>query len=295
MLVVLERTRGELAEARDAAEAANRAKSVFLANTSHEVRTPLTAIIGYSEMMMEDLQGDEERMRPELERIGEAGQHLLGMINDILDISKIEAGRMELYLERFEVAALVRDVGAIIQPLAGRGGNRLEVDCPQNVGEMWADLTKVRQTLINLLSNACKFTERGVVSLRVERERSADAADGEWVVFRVRDTGIGMTAEQQGRLFQAFQQADASTTRKYGGTGLGLAISRHFSRMMGGDIEVASEFGRGSVFTLRLPAEVPAEVPSVESTWEGRGGNGATASLQDRGQAPSTGRLVEVA
>jgi CheY-like chemotaxis protein len=178
------------------------------------------------------------------------------LINAVLDLSKIEAGKMELYLESFDVAGLVRDIAAVIQPLAAKNVNRLEMRCPEDVGTMRADLTKVRQALFNLLSNSCKFTERGLISLTVAR----DASDGQdWVEFRVSDTGIGMTPEQLTRLFEAFSQADAATTRRYGGTGLGLALSRRLCRMMGGDVTVESEAGRGSTFTIRLPAQV-AEV-----------------------------------
>ena len=223
---------------------------------SHELRTPLNAIIGYSEMLQEEAQDQHaEGFVPDLQRINAAGKHLLELINDILDLSKIEAGKMELYLETFEVGPLVRDVAAVLEPLAQKNANRLEVQCAPDVGAMRADLTKLRQALFNLLSNACKFTEQGVVTVSVTRE-AATADGGDSIVFAVRDTGIGMTPEQMARLFEEFGQADASTTRRYGGTGLGLAISRRLCRMMGGDITVASEPGRGSTFTIRLPAEV---------------------------------------
>ncbi len=235
-------------------EVASRHKSEFLANMSHELRTPLNAIIGYSEMLQEEAQDQHaEGFLPDLQRIHAAGKHLLELINAVLDLSKIEAGKMELYLESFEVAPLVRDVAAVLEPLAQKNANRVEVHCPPDVGAMRADLTKLRQALFNLLSNACKFTERGVVSVAVSRDA---AQDGAAIVFAVGDTGIGMTSEQIGRLFQEFGQADASTTRRYGGTGLGLALSRRLCRMMGGDITVVSEAGRGSTFTIRLPAEV---------------------------------------
>jgi GAF domain-containing protein/DNA-binding response OmpR family regulator len=253
-------------------EVADRHKSEFLANMSHELRTPLNAIIGYSEMLQEDAADlGAEPLTDDLKKINAAGKHLLELINAVLDLSKIEAGKMELYLESFDVAGLVRDIAAVIQPLAAKNGNRLDVRCPDGVGAMRADLTKVRQALFNLLSNACKFTERGTVSLAVTRE----ARDGrDWMAFDVSDTGIGMTPEQLARLFEAFSQADAATTRKYGGTGLGLALSRRLCRMMGGDVTVESESGRGSTFTIRLPAQVdetveepvapapPAEAPS---------------------------------
>ncbi len=244
-------------------EAADRHKSEFLANMSHELRTPLNAIIGYSEMLQEDAADlGAGQLTDDLEKINAAGKHLLELINDVLDLSKIEAGKMELYLETFDVSALVRDIAAVIQPLVAKNANRLDVRCPEGIGAMHADLTKVRQALFNLLSNACKFTERGTISLAVARQ----ALDGQdWLVFGVSDTGIGMTPEQIGRLFEAFTQADASTTRRYGGTGLGLAISRRLCRMMGGDITVASNAGEGSTFTIRLPARVaePAEVTAA--------------------------------
>ncbi|HKX02301.1 MAG TPA: GAF domain-containing protein, partial [Methylomirabilota bacterium] len=250
-------------------ELADRHKSEFLANMSHELRTPLNAIIGYSEMLQEDAADlGAEQFTEDLGRINAAGKHLLELINAVLDLSKIEAGKMELYLETFDVGGLVRDIAAVIQPLAAKNTNRLELRGPDEAGTMRADQTKVRQALFNLLSNACKFTDRGTVSLAVSRE----TADGcEMVVFRVSDTGIGMTLEQLGRLFEAFSQADAATTRRYGGTGLGLALSRRLCRMMGGDVSVESEAGRGSTFTIRLPAVVAevAEPPGAAGTRPG--------------------------
>jgi GAF domain-containing protein/CheY-like chemotaxis protein len=235
-------------------EAADRHKSEFLANMSHELRTPLNAIIGYSEMLQEDAADlGAEQFTDDLRKINAAGKHLLELINAVLDLSKIEAGKMELYLESFDVAGLVRDIAAVIQPLAAKNANRLEVRCPDAIGTMRADLTKVRQALFNLLSNACKFTDRGTVALAVARE-TLDGQDS--MVFSVSDTGIGMTSEQLTRLFEVFSQADAATTRKYGGTGLGLALSRRLCRMMGGDVTVESEADRGSTFTIRLPALV---------------------------------------
>jgi GAF domain-containing protein len=239
-----------------ALEEASRHKSQFLANMSHELRTPLNAIIGYSEMLQEEAEDlGEDTFLPDLQKINAAGKHLLGLINDILDLSKIEAGRMDLYVESFEVGQLVRDVQAIVQPLVEKNGNTLVVECSNDVGTMRADLTKVRQTLFNLLSNASKFTDHGTIGLTVERE---PGTDGDWLTFAVSDTGIGMTEEQLERLFEAFSQAEASTRSKYGGTGLGLAISRHFCRMMGGDLTVTSVYGEGSTFTVRLPAVVSA-------------------------------------
>jgi len=240
----------EAQRAKLAAEAANQAKSNFLANMSHELRTPLNAIIGYSEMLQEELEDlGQTDLVPDLQKIHSAGRHLLSMINDILDISKIEAGKMDLFLETFDIHQMVLDVVATILPLIEKNGNRLVIDCPADIGAMHADLTKVRQTLFNLLSNASKFTEKGTISLSARR-------DGDWMVLAVADTGIGMTAEQLGRLFQAFTQADASTTRKFGGTGLGLVISRTFCTMMGGDVTVTSEPQVGTTFSVRLPATV---------------------------------------
>jgi signal transduction histidine kinase len=280
----LEQLNQELAEA-------NRHKSAFVASMSHELRTPLNAIIGYSEMLAEEAEDlGEASFVADLAKINAAGKHLLGLINNVLDLSKIEAGRMDLYLEDFAVDDLIRDVTAVVQPLVEKNDNVLVVEADGDLGVMHADLTKVRQALFNLLSNAAKFTERGTITLGVRRAvdgphppaaSPVGTREGEYVVtapaevllsqavagegpgvradtliFTVTDTGIGMTEEQLGRLFQAFSQAEASTSRRFGGTGLGLALSREFCRMMGGDITVTSTPGTGSTFVVRLPAAV---------------------------------------
>jgi signal transduction histidine kinase/putative methionine-R-sulfoxide reductase with GAF domain len=239
------------AKSRQIAEASQH-KSQFLANMSHELRTPLNAIIGVSEMLREDAEAAKQGLEP-LDRVLGAGRHLLALINDILDLSKIEAGRMELHLESFPLAPLIEDVGKTIEPLAAKNENRVAVSCDAAIGSLHADQMRLRQALLNLMSNANKFTERGTLTVDA---RQAQQNGRDWVTIAVADTGIGMTPDQMGRLFQEFSQADASTTRKYGGTGLGLAISKRFCQMMGGDITVESEPGRGSTFTIQVPRVV---------------------------------------
>ncbi|MEZ4453935.1 MAG: ATP-binding protein [Nannocystaceae bacterium] len=233
---------------------ASRIKSSFLANMSHELRTPLNAIIGYTEMILDEVEDiGMVVLRPDLHNILTSSHHLLAIISDILDLSKIESGKMDVSLEDVAVGDLVEAVATTVAPLAERGKNVLHVRCPRDLGTMRTDRTKLNQMLMNLLSNACKFTSDGQIEVTVQ----PIARDGRpWFIFEVRDTGIGMSPEVMERLFTPFTQADSSTTRKYGGTGLGLAISRHFAQMLGGDIVAESEIGKGSTFTLRLPAEV---------------------------------------
>jgi signal transduction histidine kinase len=241
-------------KSRQLAEASQH-KSQFLANMSHELRTPLNAIIGVSEMLREDAEALKQDTEP-LDRVLGAGRHLLALINDILDLSKIEAGRMELQLEDFALAPLIDNVVKTIEPLAAKNENRVALSCDPAIERLHADQMRLRQALLNLMSNANKFTERGTITVDARQENGRD-----WVTIAVADSGIGMTPEQIGKLFQEFSQADASTTRKYGGTGLGLVISRRFCQMMGGDIMVESEPGRGSTFTIRLPRIVEGAKP----------------------------------
>jgi signal transduction histidine kinase/CheY-like chemotaxis protein len=259
--------------ARDQALAATRAKSVFLANMSHELRTPLNAIIGYSEMLQEEAEDlGQEEFVDDLRKINTAGKHLLELINGVLDLSKIEAGKMELFLETFDVEQLVDDVATVVQPLALRNDNVLDVWVEPDVGTMHSDVTKIRQTLMNLLSNALKFTERGRVG--VEVWRATDETGDDVMCFRVSDTGIGMSQEQMTKLFEAFVQADGDTTRRFGGTGLGLTISRRFCQMMGGEITVHSQPGKGSRFTARLPAVLLEDGPGSAPETPARRGSG---------------------
>jgi signal transduction histidine kinase/FixJ family two-component response regulator len=262
-------TQEELLKAKHAAEDASRAKSAFLANMSHELRTPLNAIIGYSEMLEEETRDSGKlENQQDLRKIQSAGKHLLSLINDVLDLSKIEAGKMGLHLETFDVSLMVEEMVTTLQPAIAKNANNVQVRMADDIGMMRADATKVRQILFNLMSNACKFTDHGTISLDV----SQSAMEGqEWIRFRVKDTGIGISAKQQEKLFQEFSQADATISRKYGGTGLGLAISHRFVQMMKGRIGVESQAGQGSTFTVYLPAQVTLDVAETAQL-EGVGG-----------------------
>jgi signal transduction histidine kinase len=256
------RSEEEAAKAKEAAETANKTKSLFLANMSHELRTPLNAILGYSEMLQEE--AVERKLAGEfgadLEKINGAVKHLLTLINDILDFSKIEAGKMELYLETFDLTEMMDDVAFTMRPMVEKSNNELHIQRAADLGTIHADQVKVRQTLLNLLSNAVKFTREGNITLAADRE-TLDGSD--WIVFRVTDTGIGLTPEQIVKLFRNFTQAETSTTRNFGGTGLGLALTRRYCQMMGGDVTVRSVPGHGSVFTIRLPAVVSESKPEA--------------------------------
>jgi signal transduction histidine kinase len=240
----------ELGQKNEELAVASQHKSEFLANMSHELRTPLNAIINFSEMLQEDAEdkGDEQYI-PDLQEINSAGKHLLELINDILDLSKIEAGRMDVVPEAFGVAELVHELQALAAPLVEKNGNRFAIQADPVLGEMYSNRTRLKQSVLNLLSNAAKFTENGTVTWRIHQ---ADDA----ITFAVSDTGIGITSGQQAKLFQAFSQADVNTARKYGGTGLGLALTRQFCQLLGGDVSVESELGKGSTFTITLPVDV---------------------------------------
>jgi signal transduction histidine kinase/CheY-like chemotaxis protein len=284
----LKRREIDLDRARADAEQASQVKSEFLANMSHELRTPLNAIIGYSQMLAEDATDDgNAAVVADLKKIEGAGNHLLALINDILDLSKIEAGKMEVFIEPFDLGSLVADVRQMVEPLAARNNNQLVVACPPDIGAIQSDMTKVKQALLNLLSNACKFTRDGNVGLEVSR-------DGPRVLFRVWDSGIGMTQEQLGRLFQAFSQADSSTTRKYGGTGLGLVITRSFVRVLGGDVSVESELGAGSAFSISLPVapETSAAEAETEDTAAPEGSGAALGTILVTDDDPGARRII---
>jgi len=262
--ILADQAREEALHHRSAAETANQAKSEFLANMSHELRTPMNAILGYSEMLMEEAEDlEQEDFIPDLKKINQAGNHLLTLINDVLDLSKIESGKMEAYAETFDVNDLIDQVSSTAQPLMTKNNNHFKLERSENLGNAWQDVTKLRQSLLNMLSNAAKFTHEGTITLRAARE-IADGVD--WLTFSVSDTGIGIPADKLDHVFEEFSQADSSTTRDYGGTGLGLTISRRFCQMLGGDMTVTSQPGEGSTFSIRLPADLPgAEVPQDES------------------------------
>jgi signal transduction histidine kinase len=242
-----------LRQAKDMADVASRAKSIFLAKMSHELRTPLNAVIGFSEILLEgvDVDGGNGRKKLDLERINAAGKHLLSLVTDVLDLSKIESNLIELKIEEFDLNEMVQEVIANVQPMVVENGNRLVVKCPDNLGIVTTDQTKLRQAALNLMSNAAKFTQDGTITLSVQRRNSQA---GDWIEIQVLDSGIGIAPSETGRLFQNFGQANRATSNKYGGTGLGLALSQTLCALMGGGISATSELGRGSCFTIRVPA-----------------------------------------
>ncbi|MCF3649308.1 response regulator [Synoicihabitans lomoniglobus] len=268
----------ELEHAMIAARDANQAKSAFLAKMSHELRTPMNAIIGYSEILLEDAEDEEdEDTAADLNKILSAARHLLGLINDVLDLSKIEAGRMDLFIEEQAVEGLMEQVRSTVAPLVAKKGNEFRVEYCSQIGVIRTDATKLRQILLNLISNAAKFTENGMVTLRVDRAGNGEA---DRVRFSVIDTGIGMSPEQCERVFDAFAQADSSTASKFGGTGLGLTISRQFSRLMGGEISLSSEVGQGTTFLLDLPASVDGNAAAATGSTAYREAGESTVKSQ---------------
>jgi len=265
----------KLAQAMISANAANLAKSAFLANMSHELRTPMNAILGYSEMLIEEAEDlEQEEFIPDLKKINQAGNHLLSLINDVLDLSKIESGKMEVFAETFDVGALIDQIAGTAQPLMTKNNNHFTIERGKHLGKARQDVTKLRQSLLNLLSNAAKFTHEGTITLRAEHELQAD---GEWLTLSVSDTGIGIAADKLEHVFEEFSQADNSTTRDYGGTGLGLAISRRFCQMLGGDLSVTSELGEGSTFTIRLPTVLAGAEASHAASQQPRSAKTQTA------------------
>jgi len=253
--IELKSLQGGLERARDAADEANQAKSAFLANMSHELRTPMNAILGYSEMLMEEAEDlEQEDFIPDLKKIHQSGTHLLSLINDVLDLSKIESGKMDTFAEEIDLDILIDEVSATAHPLLEKNKNSMSIERGKDLGMAYQDVTKLRQTLFNLLSNAAKFTHEGTITLHV----TSSEQDGvNWLSFAVSDTGIGIAEDKVVNIFEEFAQADNSTTRDYGGTGLGLAISRRFCELLGGDLSVHSELGKGSTFTIRIPATLP--------------------------------------
>jgi signal transduction histidine kinase/CheY-like chemotaxis protein len=287
-----ERAAEAFREAKEAAESASRSKSTFLANMSHELRTPLTGIIGYSELIQKDVERSGQiELLPDLLRIHKAGNHLLAIINDILDLSKIEADKMAIYVERLDVANLLKDVVTTARPLIERNQNSIEIDLSDDLGIMHSDSTKLRQILLNLLSNAGKFTDHGHITVRATRESSAS---DEWMCISVTDTGIGISAEQIERLFAEFTQADPSTTRKYGGTGLGLALSRRLCWLMGGDITVTSTVGHGSTFTVRVPTSIAETQLTVPEPRRNNMWNGISPEPHPAAELRSSGTVLMI-